>query len=141
MKPIPGADELGETVEQRVQARIDTAKRRREQTKTVRDQFNQRRRHGLRARHAARAAHHQEDSMTTFGAWLANQADRQDPIGDLARDYLESCGCGRGSCSPNRPQTVKSARKDLNNHGAIPEAHHALDEAAAEWRSAHPNHA
>ncbi|MFG1619523.1 hypothetical protein ACGFI3_42795 [Nonomuraea wenchangensis] len=73
----------------------------------------------------------------TFGAWLTAQADRNDPVGDLARDYLASCGCRRDSCSPrNRPRSVAGVRRNLDNHDAIPEAYDALDRAAAEWRSA-----
>ncbi|MBB6343778.1 hypothetical protein FHU36_000287 [Nonomuraea muscovyensis] len=72
----------------------------------------------------------------TFGAWLAGQAHRNDPIGDLARDYLAACGCGEGSCSRNRPRSVDGVRRDLDNHSAIAAAYAALDRAAAEWRSA-----
>lgn len=71
----------------------------------------------------------------TFGAWLAAQNHRDDPVGDLARDYLEQCGCDTGSCNhQGRPQSVEEVRQDLDDHGAIPEAYGALDRAAAEWQ-------
>ncbi|GGP02199.1 hypothetical protein LDL08_38910 [Nonomuraea glycinis] len=71
----------------------------------------------------------------TFGAWLAAQAHRSGPIGDLTRDYLGSCGCGRGSCGRRRPYSVAGVRRDIDHHGGHPDALDALAQAAAEWQS------
>jgi len=61
----------------------------------------------------------------TFGAWLKAQVNRNDPVGDLARDFVQSPGSGASS--------VNGIRRDLERHNAIPAAHDALDEAAREW--------
>ncbi|WP_327105440.1 hypothetical protein [Nonomuraea glycinis] len=71
-----------------------------------------------------------------FGAWLTAQDERLDPVGKLARDYLGSCGCGRGSCGRRRVNSVAGVRRDIDHHGGHPDALDALDQAAAEWRSA-----
>lgn len=59
MKPIPGAGEPGETVDQRVAELVDRARERRATTKAIRAQLAERRSHGLRARH-----HAKEQQMT-----------------------------------------------------------------------------
>lgn len=52
MRPIPGAQREGETVEERIKARIAAARLRRETTTAVRAQMGDRRTHGLRLRYA-----------------------------------------------------------------------------------------
>ena len=62
----------------------------------------------------------------TFNKWLKQQVDRDDPIGDLARD-TERAGYPKGS-------TLKAWQAHLFYACACPEASHALDEAWQEWR-------
>lgn len=60
MRPLPGAEEPGETVEQRVAEQIARARRRRLATKALRKLMAERRAHGLAARHATKTTHPQE---------------------------------------------------------------------------------
>ena len=77
--------------------------------------------------------------MEAFGEWLLDQKDRDDPIGDLARDFTEV---------PSHPMTLKSRgitvkpRKEvsttdiiveLNNHPACRAAKEAAEVAIAEY--------
>jgi len=76
----------------------------------------------------------------TFGAWLRQQTDRSDPIGDLARDYAATfCPCpaciGRNRAR-NRPKTVEGVRAELNEHDASAGAYEALEQAEEEWQVA-----
>ena len=66
------------------------------------------------------------DVSETFGEWLRRQIDRQDPVGDLARD---------AQVPPiDRPATPYGMRAILARYQAMPEAYEALDQAEAEWR-------
>lgn len=80
--------------------------------------------------------HDEHQSAGTFGQWLATQAHRHDPVGDLARDYIEPCGCG--DCGHGEARTIDELRDELADHGAIPQAYDALDRAATEWQAALP---
>ena len=63
----------------------------------------------------------------SFRAWLLSQTDRDDPIGDLARDVRHD----RGS----RARTVRGVRQRILNVGGCDAAVDALEAAAREWRS------
>lgn len=60
-----------------------------------------------------------------FGAWLVMQADREDPIGDLANDVDRDPQFHRGS--------VREAIEHLSLRG--PHVRSALAEAILEWRA------
>jgi hypothetical protein len=59
-----------------------------------------------------------------FGTWLRRQVHRDDPVGDLARDFKQS------RC---RAYTEAGVRKSLNVHDACQGAWDALDRAVEEW--------
>jgi uncharacterized protein YozE (UPF0346 family) len=64
----------------------------------------------------------------TFLVWLAQQARRDDPVGDCARDMLDD---------PDWPPSVttfETARTYLESVNASPQAMAALREAWEEWR-------
>ena len=65
---------------------------------------------------------------TTFTAWLRTQTHRNDPIGDLARDFTADPRA-RTARSPNGVQSL------LLEAGACHEAHEACDAAAKEWQT------
>jgi len=70
--------------------------------------------------------------LSSFGQWLRQQADRDDEVGDLARDYeadLEAVQ--RPSCA-----TVPGLRRRLVAKGACLAALNALELAAREYRLA-----
>lgn len=64
--------------------------------------------------------------MTDFQSWLATQGDRDDPVGDLARDVR---------ADPDWPgfDDLPVLRGYLRNGGAAPEALDALARAFGEW--------
>lgn len=65
----------------------------------------------------------------SFRRWLLVQVDRDDPVGDLARDTAEEGGCwSRG----HAPSGLRRHMEDV--HNAFPPALAALDRAEAEWR-------
>lgn len=66
---------------------------------------------------AARAAQ-------SFTGWLKEQVDRQDPVGDLARDF---------STDTSQATTVSGVRRHMNQLGCSDLAERALDRAATEW--------
>jgi hypothetical protein len=66
------------------------------------------------------------EQVFTWGRWLKAQRFRDDPIGDLARDWLTDCGHRKYS-SPG------GVRKELDRHRACEGAYEALDEAIKEW--------
>lgn len=72
----------------------------------------------------------------TFAWWLAEQAHRRDPVGDLARDYLMPCPCSACLSRTARRYSVAGVREEMDDHDAIPAAYDALDRAAAEWKAA-----
>lgn len=62
----------------------------------------------------------------TFNQWLKQQIERDDPIGDVARDVSRDDRC--------KPQnTLVSWRNFLSAAGACQGAHDALDEAWDEY--------
>ena len=61
-----------------------------------------------------------------FGPWLRQQTGRDDPTGDLARDFRED-----GSPAT----TVGEVHARLSYHRADPEAFVALEKAEAEWKN------
>lgn len=71
----------------------------------------------------------------SFGAWLALQTDRRDPVGDLARDFLGDDGCGR--CSDITEEAtfmgVEDVAASLTQHRASQPAFDAFNMACAEW--------
>jgi len=58
----------------------------------------------------------------TFERWLLKQIKRNDPIGDLARDFKRAKGL-REKCD----------EKHLSKWNAIPEAYETLEEAKKEY--------
>lgn len=66
-------------------------------------------------------------SAEPFGTWLRRQVHRQDPVGDLARDFAEG-----GS----RAYTKSGVRQDLINWNAGALAWDAFDAAVDEWTNA-----
>ena len=54
MKPLPGLDDPGSTVDERVAALINRVRQQRARTREIRRQMAERRAHGLAARHAAK---------------------------------------------------------------------------------------
>jgi hypothetical protein len=62
--------------------------------------------------------------MITFEAWLSKQKMRQDPIGDLARDFIST---------KKMYGSKKCTHDQLTKYGAIKEAHEALDAALDEY--------
>ena len=69
-------------------------------------------------------------SSATFLVWLAQQARRDDPVGDCARDMLDD---------PDWPQsatTFETARAYLEGVSASPKAIDALRLAWDEWQRA-----
>lgn len=63
-----------------------------------------------------------------FYRWLTHQLERDDPIGDLARDIK------RDSAFP-ASGSIRAARLHLSLYGACGEALRALDEAWSEFGS------
>jgi hypothetical protein len=69
--------------------------------------------------------------MSAFGTFLKKQRHRDDPVGDLARDFLQDL-----SMCHIRPSTFLTSmklRKRLTKMGACPDALEALDRANSEW--------
>lgn len=67
--------------------------------------------------------------MTNFAGWLLSQADRPDPVGDLARDVQQDVKDG-GLTGKFTPVRLRNRMIELN---AIPEALDALAAARAEY--------
>ncbi len=63
----------------------------------------------------------------TFLVWLAQQARRDDPVGDCARDMLDDPDW------PPTATTFETARAYLESVEASPKAIEALREAWSEW--------
>jgi hypothetical protein len=71
----------------------------------------------------------------SFGTWLSLQAERRDPVGDLARDFLGDDGCGRCSDVAEEAESmgVQDVAASMTAHGAAPVAFDAFNAACAEW--------
>lgn len=69
----------------------------------------------------------------SFGAWLKRQADRNDPVGDLAQDFL--CACKWRKEDPDE-MTRDSIHFQMGCLGAGLDAYRALAKASKEWQSA-----
>jgi len=63
-------------------------------------------------------------SSEPFGTWLRRQAHRQDPVGDLARDF---------KASGSRAYTEVGVRENMTRHDACDLAWVALESAVDEW--------
>lgn len=61
----------------------------------------------------------------TFRAWLLQQTDRDDPIGDLARDFKQDTCCQ--ATSPG------GMLKHMQGHSPCQAAEDAFDAAVLEW--------
>ena len=72
-----------------------------------------------------------------FGTWLSAQKDRNDPVGDLARDYLAPCSDngGRASCA-RHSWSEDGVLTHMEIHGAHPDAIRAYEAAVKEWKAA-----
>ena len=68
-------------------------------------------------------------SVDLFTFWLVHQADRDDPVGDLSRDFINDC----------RPrfETIEHLRVHIRAR-ACREARQALAEARREFRRISP---
>lgn len=67
----------------------------------------------------------------SFGTWLKDQAHRDDPIGDLAKDFISACKWRNEDPAAKAPHHVRYQMGCLD---ASTEAYAALDQAAAEWQ-------
>ena len=67
-------------------------------------------------------------ALPTFGRWLRQQRTRQDPVGDLARDFIsDSCG--------KRLSTFVSIHRHIEeSHTPCVGALEAMERAYREWR-------
>src|SRR5687768_18041331 len=72
--------------------------------------------------------------VKTFGWWLEQQAGRRGPVGDLARDYIQSCDCQTCAGRVHRDETVVGVRSELDAHSATGDLYSALVQAVSEWR-------
>jgi hypothetical protein len=61
----------------------------------------------------------------TFNSWLRKQRHRDDPVGDLARDYIDDCRLNR-----IRSRSVTSIRLIASGIGDV------IDDAIAEYHLA-----
>jgi len=66
-------------------------------------------------------------STRGFIPWLRNQIERQDPVGDLARDYAEQCRIAK------KQVTLRELKRYLADHGCVL-AQHAMEDALDEFR-------
>ncbi|MEU8607103.1 hypothetical protein AB0C29_03755 [Actinoplanes sp. NPDC048791] len=75
------------------------------------------------------------EPAVSFGAWLALQTDRRDPVGHLAQDFVGDDGCGRCSDMAEEAQFmgVDDVAASLTAHGAAQPAFDAFNQACAEW--------
>ncbi len=62
----------------------------------------------------------------TFNSWLRRQKDRDDPVGDLARDYIDDCRMSKLTY-----RSIRSLRSVISIA-----ASGALDEALEEYKLA-----
>jgi hypothetical protein len=77
-----------------------------------------------------------------FWTWLMRQKDRDDPVGDLARDasgderkkFRRPQGAEAPGWLASRPKTPKNLREYMLTRSACSEAFNALDEAVEQWR-------
>ena len=69
----------------------------------------------------------------SFGTWLKRQAQRHDPIGDLAGDFIADLR--RTQHGVPSQWTPKALRHRMMFLGACTEAFEALAAAEAEWRA------
>ena len=65
----------------------------------------------------------------TFLVWLYNQKQRDDSVGDLARD----CASDKSTDKPRRTHTLDIWHDYLFSHNACDGAHSALDGAWSEY--------
>ncbi len=78
----------------------------------------------------------------TFSAWLTQQLNRHDPVGDLARDLREDL---RSGCLHPAPRTATAARRHLQQQHGVDPASAALtaltraerehSEAVRQWQT------
>ncbi len=66
-------------------------------------------------------------SLMRFGDWLPFQVDRDDPVGDIARDLLED------PYAPRDAETLQEIEDYLRRLHASRQALAALRDAWAEW--------
>lgn len=78
---------------------------------------------------AAEGSRKPKERRQNFGLWLRKQAHRDEPIGDLARDYVSSLNYGYDKVS------IPSDMDDLVGNGI---ARRSLDEATLGWVKTHP---
>jgi hypothetical protein len=67
-----------------------------------------------------------------FGTWLKDQQHRDDPIGDLANDFISACKWRKETPDAKTTDGVQFQMACL---GASNEAYAALDQAVAEWKA------
>lgn len=68
----------------------------------------------------------------TFGAWLKAQQHRDDPIGDLAEDFIDAC---RWRKEDPLIKTRDQVAFQMASLSACAEAYKALDAAELEWKA------
>ena len=67
--------------------------------------------------------------MTAFYQWLMGQTQRDDAIGDIARDVRDD------DCWPKRATRIMTLHRHLRDHDASENAERALDRAISEYAS------
>ena len=82
----------------------------------------------------------QEHTAPTFGEWLLAQVNREDPVGDAAREYEWLCERGRGAQPGDDPEAAIDL---LTFHysawpGFGPDTFAVVWGAAEEWRRSLP---
>jgi hypothetical protein len=73
------------------------------------------------------------EASTAFSTWLLAQAERDDPVGDLARDYGTGVETRAHGADHRTPEEVR--RDVLDPCHASSGAYESLDRAEAEWRT------
>lgn len=71
--------------------------------------------------------------MKSFGVFLKSMSERQDPVGDLARDLKDDIS--QTGVKASSFKTPAAFRKYLEKHDACNGAFDALVEAARLWKS------
>ena len=66
----------------------------------------------------------------SFNTWLKKQSDRDDPIGDFARDALQD---------PNKPTGIRQWRSHLQQCHACDGAVNAVERAYEEYKQMRPS--
>lgn len=79
------------------------------------------------------SSHYRTQPMTQpFGAWLKDQQHRNDPTGDLAKDFLSACRVRKEDPLTKAHDDVRFQMACMS---ACSDAYEALEAAVAEWQA------